>query len=254
MARKVADAFCDARAAGDCSTESHLAFTKALVIDYGKPFTGNRSAPLRALDKSFLDELQARDIHLKMMELRHRMVAHIDDGFETQQVVVIGTTVPNDIPNSKRLNNVFVGMGARVEMLGALWWLEDTATIECIRDHIEACAEATAAQIRESATTLVANVRLYGHVFRELDDLIQIQELADGDESKRFPEQHEGQITAPTPTELQIGRQNVASMVTRYDSTPEQLEETRQNGFRILMNDQGEGTHQWTVSFLDWQA
>lgn len=254
MAHKVAIAFFEARSAGQNSMEAHLVFTKALVIDYGKPFTPNRSQALEALDKSYLKTLMANDIHGNLLELRHKMVAHIDDGFETQQVVVMGTTVANNIANPKRLEKVFVGMGARVEMLGAPWWLDDTSTIEAIRDHIAACAEATGAQIRESATLLVKMARRYGHVFHELEDLVAIQELEGNEESKRFPDQHEGEITAARPIELQIGRQNVASMVTRYDSTPEQLEETRQNGFRIILEDQGKGMYRQTVSFLDWQS
>lgn len=136
MAHKVAVAFCESRAAGQCGPEAHIAFTKALVIDYGKPFTANRSRTLRALDRSYLDGLVDSDIHGKLMELRHKMVAHIDEGFETQNVIVIGSTTINNIPNPKRLEKVFVGFGARVEMLGAPWWLEDSSTIEAIRDHI----------------------------------------------------------------------------------------------------------------------
>lgn len=95
--------------------------------------------------------------------------------------------------------------------------------------------------------------RQYGHVFDQLADLVTIQEIDGDKESRRFPDQHEGEVTAPRPVELQIGRQNVASMITRYDSNPEQLRETQNNGFRILLEDQEFGILRATVSFLDWQ-
>lgn len=255
IAHRMAKSFRDSRQSGRCGPEAHLAFTKAIVIDYGKPWTNNRSAAMRALDLSFLDDLVAKDVHEDLMELRHKMVAHIDEGFETQEVVVIGRSFSNNIPTPRRLTEVFVAMGTRIEMLGAPWWLDNSDTIEQILEHIGCCRDETGAQIRALSQTLVETSRSYGHVLQKMTDILSIQETDGGVSSGRFPDQHEGSIVAEQPVELRIGRQNVASMVTRYDSTPPQLEKTQQNGFRITVEGQEEsGNYTFQVSFLDWQA
>ena len=236
--------------------EVHLAYTKAIVIDYCKPWTGNRSIALKNLDKSFLSALTESPIHTCLMELRHKMVAHIDEAFETQGVTLIGATVKNNAPMPNRLTDIYVPLASRVDVLGAPWWINDTSTILQIKTHIEKCKEITRLETSNSNYKLVDMSRKHAHVLKHMSDLISLSDLENNGQPISYPDISEGTISANTPIELSIGRQNVSSLVARYDFVPPYPKEsTVENGFRISYPSNSEAEpRSFSVSFLDWHG
>lgn len=227
--------------------EPRLAFTKAIVVDYGRLWKKAENQFVQKLDKSFYD-LENTPVHNELIEIRDKLVAHVDKGYETLAVVLDGTTVTNDVPRENRHESVFLGMSLRGEGKGFLWWINNVDTVQRIADHIEKYRQLTYEKLKATTQVCLEVSQRYGHVIRELEDIVAFREFEDqGGGERRQLDIIEGSIQAPDEKELKIGRLNLTATISLYASgvfIPS--EEVRTAGY-VFTIDEGK----FNVAFID---
>ena len=69
----------------DLSLPLKFACTRSVIIEYFKPWSGNRSSELNSLKTgssySILGQVEADPIHQELAELRNNLYGHIDQDF-----------------------------------------------------------------------------------------------------------------------------------------------------------------------------
>ena len=194
-----------------------LAFTKAIVVDYGRLWAKTDNEFIVKLDKSFFPA--NTPVHDELLELRNKLVAHPDKEFETLELMVGGTTFVNERRDPKTHDNVFVAFNTRAEVKGAMWWIKDSATAQRIRDHVADYRQRTYRKLSDVARLFVSACQRHTHVVKELNDLFSIREFTDlGEGKRRQPDMSEGPLSVSDPKPLKIGRTNLMETVSIYES------------------------------------
>ena len=197
--------------------ETCMAFTKAIIVDYGRLWKSTSNKYISSLDKSFFPSNSP--VHDELLELRDKLVAHPDKGFETMEIRAGGTTVKNDRYDPNTHQEVFVTLNARAEIIGSMWWIKDSHTMLRIRDHIRSFLDCVFKRLKEIAKLFVSTCQKYAHVIKELNDLFSIREFEDqGNGQRRQPDISEGSLKASEPKPLKIGRTNLVATVSIWES------------------------------------
>ncbi len=199
-----------------------MAYTKAIVIEYWKPWSDNRNNPglESAANCKHVKPLMQTAMHDALKELRNCVIAHADEAYEGRGIALIGTRVINDHPNlnPRTLPGTFVPVKLSVGSSRSFWWLEDSARMTQIRDHIALCEEAATQRIHTTTHHLLKVCLGHIHVLEHLG-LFTFEEL-----ETTSP----GQVTVPdsnqppevpkleAPAALKLGDEYVQSLVTVY--------------------------------------
>ena len=197
--------------------EACMAFTKAIIVDYGRLWKKTNNKFIDRLDKGFFPT--NAPVHDELLQLRDKLVAHPDKGFESLALRVGGLTVVNESADSNTHGSVFVTLNTRIEVIGAMWWVKDIDTAKRIRDHISTYHRITYEKLRDVARKFIFSCQRRAHVLKELDDLFSIRDFVDqGRGQRRRPDISEGPIHACEPKELKIGRTNLVGTIGIYES------------------------------------
>lgn len=198
--------------------EACLAFTKAIVVDYGRLWKRTNNKFIHRLDKSFFPA--NAPVHDELLELRDKLVAHPAKGFESLELRVGGSTVVNERadPNTHH-EDVFVTLNIRVEVKDAMWWIKDINTAKRICDHVSIYHQITLKKLSDVAREFIFACQRRAHVVKELDDLFSVREFEDqGGGQRRQPDISEGLLHVSEPKPLKIGRTNLVPTVSIYES------------------------------------
>jgi hypothetical protein len=219
--------------------ESCLAFTKAIVVDYGRLWKSTSNKFIKNLDKSFLSTTSR--VHEELLELRDRLVAHPDKGFESIEVRISGSTAVNNPRKENTHENVFITLNARAEVKDPMWWINDKNTSIRIRDHIKKYLDLVYKKLSTIGKSLVLACQMHSHVVSELGDIMSTMEyeIENADERKR-PNIWDGPFAVSEPHPLKIGRSNLACTIGIWESAnyfPKG--EVRGPGFVIRVTDVG---------------
>jgi len=180
-AKIMSEAF--ARDFNSLSYESKLAYSKAIIVDYAKPWSGNNSKPLKSLiddvgNIPFLEPIIINsDVHKELRELRDRLVAHIDHNFEGLGVSIRGSTLENNPQAIGTIEGVFFPVSVVIESSGGIWWIDDLNSIENIDHHIQRCIFATQSSLSQTAMEFRNKCLEHAHVLNKLGNLFSLREL-----------------------------------------------------------------------------
>ena len=210
-------------------------FSKALVVDYAKPWLGNRGQDLRALlngsdEISFLSHIiSASGTHAALQELRNKIVAHSDEGYESVGIAIKAArsvNIPQHQPRDPgTLSHVHIPLAIRVDSNRA-YAISDKAKLQEILEHIELCLKATAAEISAEAAKLRAVGFQHMHVLEKLTDVFTIELQAQTGTAAHFDvelvtlESFPLVFSGPTPVEPQIGSSSLEYVLTCYEPDP----------------------------------
>ncbi len=209
-----------------------IACSKSIITTYSKLWTHNRSEHLLNLDKTYLDNLTGEQIHGALIELRHKMTAHIDDSYEGYGVVVSGPLIENDRKDEGTYDRLRIPIGVRLESSGVFWWIENVEKITEIRDHCEKCAEETVKEIKRVTTDFRDLLLKYIPVLDNLTDLFAIREMnTSGNNNFELKDISEGNLSTDNVVDLEIDRINLKSMATIREMNPESDLNYRGNGY-----------------------
>ena len=250
--------------------EAHMAFTKAVIVEYAKPWSGRNGKALKStLDTSknipfLLPVTDASGTHNAMLELRNRMAAHIDEHFESIGVTFRGIAIANANPHRPQdpgtLDNVFLPVAPKMESIRGMWWIEDTAKWKEISDHISKCKIATQEQLAEEARDLRNECFDHMHVLNKMTDLILMEAISP---TVNPPTAHQsydiqsGQNLTPTinigaPQKTKLGDQHIKAVVTIFEPSPSLPGDTevKGRGYRLTLPEpDANGQAQWNVQF-----
>tara|TARA_B110000116_G_scaffold259981_1_gene262626 strand:+ start:100 stop:1032 length:933 start_codon:yes stop_codon:yes gene_type:complete len=216
--------------------ETKLAFTKSIIVDYGKPWSGNRSTAIKSIMVSkqfpFLNPTIAKsNIHNELGELRNKMVAHIDEGYESLGITLRGTTMANINPRRAQdpgtIDELFMPFSVRIESGRGMWWLNDKGKINEISVHIKECIEETGKEISKKATDFRNLCFEHAHVLKSIPDVVSIEEFAPISGTAENPtfnyesSANLGIRFSLTPaTAITLGDSNIQSTVGIYEPAP----------------------------------
>jgi hypothetical protein len=237
--------------------EAKMAYTKAVVIEYWKPWSDNRNNPglQSAANSNELNHLTQTHMHKVLRELRNCVIAHADEAYEGRGITLLGTPVVNDRPelHPRTLPATFVPVKLSVGSSRSLWWLKDGARLAEMRDHIQRCNEAATQRIHVAARYLLKVCLDHIHVLEHVDlftleplevtSLRQVR-VPDSGQTRELPELSQ-------PIALKVGDEHVQSLVTVYSPSAYIPQvEVRGDGF-ILKVFPGQDTTslRFTVSF-----
>jgi len=220
-----------------------MAFSKAIVVDYGRLWKQTNNKYLTKINMSFLPI--GLSAHNELLELRDKLVAHPDHGFETLELGIGGMTINNDPQAPDTHDNVFVALNTRIEVRGSMWWINDLSTIERINSHIEDCLKYTYDRLKLRAEEFVHLCTHHAHVLKELNDLFSLREfIDDGDGKRTQPDIVQNPLGVSEPKTLKVGRTNLVATMGVYESgsfMPVEkitgngfiIELTKENDFRV---------------------
>lgn len=265
-AQKMSEAYI--RDFNNLSYEAKLAYTKAIIVDYAKPWSANNSKPLKSLfDDSntinFLDSIvNTSHTHEALLQLRNKMVAHLDHGFEGLGVSIRGATIENAPPSGKQegtLDNVFVPVSVVIENARGIWWIDDLDAIKEINSHVLKCVKETQLSLSALATEFRDTCFEYIHVLHHLSDIFEIRELtetvSDTKNHKNFDFQKSNHLNDKfgfsQPKETIFGDNKLNMLVGRYEPDPTLPSniDIKGRGYRLLLKDNDNGTVTWNVIF-----
>jgi hypothetical protein len=216
------------------SYQAKLSFTKSIVIDYAKPWTGNRSTALNAIKSSrsydFLHEVEGSPIHEEILELRDRLIAHIDEGYEGLSITLAGGTIVNVNPHRPRdegtLADVFIPTVVRLGSIRGMWWIESPDKLKDMLQQIELALTSTQNEIASCAKTFLEE----SLNFPSAEFNITVQKYAD----------NPGSLNIDAPVTLEFGDGNIQSLVAVYESTPgfDQSTTVEGKGYRFIIGDE----------------
>jgi hypothetical protein len=266
-ALKMTEAF--ARDFNTLSYEAKLAYSKAIIVDYAKPWSSNNSKPLKSLiDENgkitFLESvINNSHTHSALVELRDKLVAHIDHGFEGLGVSIRGATIGNNPQNRTQdpgtLDNVFVPVSIVIENARGIWWIDDPEGIREIEQHLQNCITETQHSLSKLATEFRDKCFEHAHVLNRLEELFQIRELEEKDSDIPYHKNYEFERSSTlnekfhisNPKETKFGSSRINTLVGRYEpdpSLPSDLD-LEGRGYRLIIKDNSNGTVNWNVIF-----
>ena len=212
------------------SYQAKLSFTKGIVVDYAKPWTGNRSSALKAIETSkgydFLGEVEHNAIHGEILELRHRLIAHIDEGYEGLSITLAGGSVLNINPNRPRdegtLEDVFIPTVVRLGSVRGMWWIENLDKLNEMLQQINFALTTTQNEITSSSKAFLHESLNFMHVLKEIPDIVNIHEFPSAEFNVTVQKYAEnpGSLNIDAPVTLKFGDGNIQSLLVVYESTP----------------------------------
>lgn len=238
--------------------EAKWAYTRAIVIEYWKPWSTNQHNPglQSAANSKCLRHLTGTPMHEALKELRNNVIAHAHEGYEGRGISLLGMPVVNDRPDTRprALRRTFVPHGLKIALSGSLRFLEDGAQIAEIRDHIQRCIDAATQRIRVATRHLLTVCLRHIHVLEHVDQftLQPLETTSPGE--VRMPSGVQP-IEVPTltqPIALKLGDKHIQASVVVYEpSTYIRQGEYRGDGFVLRVVPGLDSTRtNYTVSFL----
>jgi hypothetical protein len=266
-ANKMCEAFI--RDFDNLSYEAKLAYTKGIIVDYFKPWSGNRSKALKKIINSrgeilFLNAILIKsNTHNALKELRNKMVAHIDEGYESLAVTLRGATIKNVLANRPQqpgtLNEVFIPFAVKIESGRGIWWIDNKAKLAEIQTHIDECLQATRVELSKLATDFRNLCFQHIHVIKSLPDVVSIEEFSpitasSGNLSYHYKASATLAITFSfkPATSTKLGDSNIQGLVGFYEPAPSLPSNIKVDGkgYRLkLPEPDANGTVQYTVTF-----
>jgi hypothetical protein len=245
------------------------AFTRAIIIEYIKPWKGNQSKELQSIlvsdEYPFLRPVIANhnDLHEALLEFRDKIVAHVDHGFQSTGVTLRGGTInnvdrttgiPYQMPN--RHDEVFMPLTPRAEIKRANFWIDNKDKWEEILALITESINATNAEMTKAAATFRDLCFEHMPVLKSLQDIVHIEEM-DIKEGRlnytRSKEQKEKfKIGDAKPTK--IGDINLNTIYALCDPSPifPKTIEVEGKGYRLTISETVSGESQFDMAFLDY--
>lgn len=254
------------------SWQTKMAFSKAIVAEYIKPWQTYNGKALKSLQLGnkidFLESaIKSSSTHSALNELRQQSVAHTNESFEAIHVNILGAEVRNELPTGGRqpntLEKVFLPMAPELSVKRGIWWINNRETIERVKELARSCKKATKNQI----TTEVANLRdtclEHMHVLHELHELFSLDQIppTGNDENGNpliefaFAETPSGHLHLAEPKQSKIGDANIQSSIVLYQPDPTLQSETdvKGNGYHLQMKlDKESGKMVFNVSFPEY--
>lgn len=235
-----------------CTIPSKIAYSQSIIVSYGKPWTKNENEVLRSTNLKFLDHLKSTKIHQNLMTMRHEVVAHLDDGYEEQAVVLSGTVVPNDVPNPRRLSKLLAPIEIQMDSTGVFFSIDDPVTIAQIWEHTTECAKLTKEQTSNAGRSLLKAVMAHAPVLGELADILTISDspftIAQPIGIRGYPERN---IAATLPKKFRLGQSDKSPLVAIIRFGNPGAIEIDGNGYKISVSERTDGSASTTVSFRD---
>ena len=273
-AHKLASAF--VRDFSTLTYESKIAYSRSIVVEYARPWSGNQSRYLNSLLNSddeypFLNSVIGDcGLHDSLIELRDKMAAHFDHGYDSYTVKLRGTDIENRPRHGERQPNTieraFIPISVVVEGSRNLWWIDDLGAVQEIEAHIRNCLVA----IRDSMAFVCEEFRdeslNHLHVLYGLDDCFLLRSIEtesvddSGHKSFRFDRAEEAgeQFALESPKELSFGDAKLNMLVARYESVvriPDSLK-VDGRGYILELKTSGDDQAGWNVIFpaYPWPA
>lgn len=115
-----------------------LACTKAVIIDYYRPWSGNFNDDLRSLREGtksnwhypFMDSVTDTSQHHYLEELRNRLIAHADGEYESLGVTIKGAIVKNVPQQAKTIPSVLLPIQITLGNVRGIWWISNEKTVK----------------------------------------------------------------------------------------------------------------------------
>jgi hypothetical protein len=134
----------------DLAYQLRIACTRSFVVDYLKPWSGNYSQQINSLKQNlsgnkwhypFLDQVINTNEHEEFIELRNKIVAHLDQDYEGGGISLKGTVIKNKPINRAKdegtLDQVFLPALTVLTGNRGLWWLSNKDKISEFVEHIK---------------------------------------------------------------------------------------------------------------------
>jgi len=251
------------------SWQAKMAFTKAIVVEYIKPWQSNNGKALKELaPKGKIDFLQAvisgDTVHKSMNELRQQSVAHTNEAFESLGISFRGIRVVDEPKNRARdagtHKSVFFPIVPEFRIARGMWWLNNKDKLREITSHIEACRNETANQMKAKAVAVRDECLHHMHVLEHLSDFVSLTPLSPSntgpDENISYDvgaaDEFTGSITMSTPIKTKIGDENIQALVAVYKPSPTLPAGTKVDGKGYILSVPDEfelGKFTWNISF-----
>jgi len=251
------------------SWQAKMAFTKAIVVEYIKPWQSNNGKALKALASNgkinFLQAVISGDtVHKSMNELRQQSVAHTNEAFESLGISFRGVKVLNEPQNRARdagtHESVFFPIAPEFRIARGMWWLNNKDKLGEITSHIETCRNVTADQMKIHAVAVRNECLHHMHVLEHLPDLVSLSPLlpssTGADENPSYDvdaaDDFTGSITMSDPIKTKIGDENIQGLVAVYKPSPTIPAGTKIDGkgYVLSVPDEFElGKFTWNISF-----
>ena len=245
-----------------------LACTKAVIVDYYRPWSGNFNDDLESLRSGtknnwhypFMDSVTDTPQHLYLEELRNRLIAHAHGDYEALGVTVKGAGTQNVPQQPKTIPSVFLPIQLTLGNVRGIWWISNKDTVKEILAHIELAIAAVQEELHRTATEFRDTCIDHMHVLEKLQDIIQLDQLQfnlnqAGDklsfDLKPYGESGNVPVTTNAPTQTQIGDQNLQSLVVVYEPDPRLPSELDKpgRGWRLEMSMKEDGSADFNVIF-----
>jgi len=219
------------------SWQTKMAFSKAIVAEYIKPWQSHNGKALSSLQTkgkiNFLDNVIKRSpIHNALNELRQQSVAHAHESFEALHINILGNEVLNSPHSGERqantLEKVFVPMAPELSIERGLWWINNLKTLVEVKNLAQSCKKATKDEITNDVATLRDNCFEYMHVLHELSDLFSLEQIQpNGIDTNgnpnfdfKFSDKPSGNIKLRKLKSTRIGDANISSGIILYQPKP----------------------------------
>ncbi len=214
-----------------------LACTKAVVVDYYRPWSRNFNGDLKSLRIGgknnwrypFLDSVTNTPEHKYLEELRNQMIAHADSGFEAIGVTAKGVTVPNTPQHARTIASVFLPIQLTLGNVRGIWWIKNRETAKEILAHIEIAKTTAQVELNRVATKFRDACINHMHVLDKIDDVLLTSEIQpDSSEDAKtlsfklqpFGESGNTPVVSSAPTKTQIGDENLQPLAVVYEPEP----------------------------------
>lgn len=166
--------------------QAKTALTKAIVIEYIKPWQKNNGRALSSVREntkySFIDSvIRETHIHKSIDELRQRLVAHTNEEYESISIGFRGADIPNLPTHGERAPRTLSGVRFPVvpviKMRRGIWWIDCREKVGEIQDHARKCKDATQIEIRRRVEELRDICLKNMHVLERCDDIVGFSPL-----------------------------------------------------------------------------
>ncbi len=249
--------------------QSKMAFTKAVVSEYIKPWQSNNGKALKSLQKGgkidFLEPVVSGSaVHSAMNELRQQSVAHTNEIFEAININLLGAEVVNELPSGGRqegtLERVFIPIGPELSVQRGMWWLNSPDLLRDIVALVQSCKEATKVEIIQFGAAFRDECMEHMHVLHELGDQFTLGNLPPNGVDERgnpsidfeFSTSPSGKITQNSPKPSKIGDTNISSSVLLYQPSPtiQSAVDVKGKGYHLRMTlNKSTGQMVFNISF-----
>lgn len=268
-ARDVADEF--ATNFDDLNRALRMACNKALIVDYYRPWSGNHNPDLELLAEGsrrptrypFMDAVTAKPEHEYLKELRNKLIAHAEEGYEAFGVTVKGATVINHPLQERRIPSVFLPVQFILGNVRGISWIKDKGKIKEIKEHIDFAMTEVQKELHKVAAKFHSICIDHMHVLGNLTDVVQIDSMPNsprpGGVGLHFDLKSHGRtgnkpIISSAPTKTMIGDEYLEQFAVVYEHNPGFPDELEVQGrgwrLRVVMDEQGTGS--FDVSFVGY--